>query len=381
MPRKPLEIVIEPEVLKWARESIGLKLQSAAQKIKVSEDILNNWEGGKGKPTLKHAERMAFIYNRPLAAFLLSAPPKEPPPLPDFRTKKLEEKKPLIPKTLLAIRKARRLQISAIELHKELGYPISPFSEKATSNEIPEVVAEKVRTRIVPKNFNVLSFENSDEAFEGWKKILEDNGVLVFQVSIPQHEIKGFSLIEGELPAIVVNKTDEINSKIFSLFHELSHIILEVGGICDMYEDAHSPATEKFCNHFAGSFLVPAVKLLRHPLVIQNRDTFDWSNKNLKALADEFKVSREVILRRLLILNKTTSSFYGKWREENAKDYKPFGKGGKNPAKISIQERGKKYVGMVFDAYGQSKINVLDVADYLGVKINQIPKVKDLSSK
>jgi Zn-dependent peptidase ImmA (M78 family) len=205
--------------------------------------------------------------------------------------------------------------------------------------------------------------------------------MLVFQISIPQREIKGFSLIERELSAIVVNKADEANSKIFSLFHELAHILLNESGICDMIEDTHSPNIEKFCNRFAGAFLVSSAQLLNHTLVKQNKLSDVWQNQILKKLADEFRVSKEVILRRLLILGRTTNTFYKKWREENVKEYRPFGKGGKNPVKICVQERGKKYVSMVFAAYNQDKISTLDTADYLGVKIDQIPKVRELTLK
>ena len=374
-------VTVKPSVLIWARQSIGLSIKDVANKLKESENTINNWEGGSKKPNFFQIEKLASLYKRPLAVFLLSEPPQEPPLPEDYRTDLSIKHKPLSSKTLLAIRKARRLQASAIELNEELGNPIRPISIKTTLSEDPEIVAEKVRDKIVSKDFNISLFKNSDEAFEAWKKLLEDNGVLVFQISIQQREIKGFSFIEGASPTIIVNKMDEANSRIFSLFHELAHILLNESGICDMIEDAHSPNIEKFCNHFAGAFLVSAVKLLSRTLVKQNKFSDAWENQTLKALANEFRVSKEVILRRLLILGKTTSLFYNKWREKNVKEYRPFGRGGRNPVKTCIQERGEKYVSMVFSAYDQAKISTLDAADYLGVKIDQIPKVHELISK
>ncbi len=375
-------VSVKPSVLLWARESIGLSAKDVADKTKASETTINNWEDGREKPTFAQIEKLAALYKRPLAAFLLSEPPQEPPRPKDFRTELSMKHKPLSPKTLLAIRKARRLQASAIELNKELDYPLKPLSIRATLNDDPEMLAENVRGKFILNEFNVSLNENRDDTFEGWKKLLEDNGVLVFQISIQQREIKGLSLIEGEIPAIVVNKADEANSKIFSLFHELAHILLnETSGICDMIEDAHSPKIEQFCNRFAGAFLVPASELLNQTLVQQNKDFNAWENRTLNSLADKFGVSKEVILRRLLILGRTSSLFYNNWREKNVKEYRPFGKGGKNPIKICVQERGKKYITMVLAAYNQDKISTLDVADYMGVKIDQIPKVRELISK
>lgn len=381
MPRKSLEVDVEPKMLIWARESIGRNIEEVAKKLNISEDTVSKWEAGRVKPTFVQIEKLAAVYKRPLAAFLLTEPPQELPLPNDFRTELSVKHKPLTPKTLLIIRKARRLQASAIELNKELGNPIRPFSIRTTLSDKPEMVAERVRGEIISTDFNISRFSNSEEAFEGWKRILEDNGILAFQINIQQREIKGFSIIEGELPAFIVNKADEANSKIFSLFHELAHILLNESGICDMVEDAHSPQIEKFCNHFAGAFLVPSEKLLNNTLVRQNKHTDVWDNKTLKIIADEFRVSREVILRRLLILGRISGQFYKKWREENVKEYHPFGRGGRNPVKACVEERGKKYVSMVFKAYDQAKISVLDTADYLGVKIDQIPKVHEMLSK
>lgn len=374
-------VSVEPKVLEWARRSIGMSQKDVAGEFKFKDEtVINAWEQGAKKPTFSQIEKLASLYKRPLAAFLLSKPPLEPPLPKDYRTELSVKHKPLTPNTLLAIRKARRLQVSAVELNKELDYPLKPISMRTSLSEKPEAVAKKVSEVIVPSNFNISTFNSSDEAFEGWKKILEDNGILVFQISIKQREIKAFSLIEGELPAIVVNKGDESNSKIFSLFHELGHILLNESGICDMLEEEHSPKIEIFCNHFAGAFLVPAEELLGHTSVKQNKSAI-WEKQILSSIANDFRVSKEVILRRLLIHGKTTNDFYKKWREKYVKEYHPFGRGKRNRIKERIQERGKKYVSMVFTAYNQDKISVLDVADYMEVKIDQIPKVRELINK
>ncbi len=375
-------VSVEPKVLEWARRSLCLSQKDVANKLKFKDETtINDWEQGSKKPTFAQIEKLASLYKRPLAAFLLSKPPHELPLPKDFRTELSIKHKPLTPKTLFTMRKARKLQASAIELNNELGKPVRPVLIRATLSEDPEILAEKVRAKFVSDSFSISVFQNSDEAVEGWKKILEDNGLLIFQISISQREIKGFSLIEGELPAIVVNKTDESNAKIFSLFHELSHILLNEGGICDMIEDVYSPAIEKFCNHFAGAFLVPAEKLLGHTLVKQNKSAV-WENQDLNSIANDFRVSKEVILRRLLINGRTSNDFYKKWRDKYVKEYRPFGRGGKrNRIKERIEERGKKYVSMVFTAYNQEKISTLDVADYMEVKIDQIPKVRELISK
>jgi len=381
MSSKSFNVSVEPSVLEWARESIGMSIDAVVKKIKgITINTIKEWEKKDGaiKPTFAQIEELSNIYKRPLSAFLLPAPPKEPPFPKDFRKRPSAEKQSLNPKTYLAIRKARRFQYSAIELIKELGEESKKLSIKANLSDDPETLAEKVRIQFGIKEFPRSTSFTKEIALEKWIKILENNGILVFQISITKNkEIGGFSLIDEYVPVIILRRSDETSAKIFTLFHELAHLLLREGGICDLEESDISH--EKFCNHFAGAFLVPKDKLLNHSIVKANAKTREWPENLLRGIARGFNVSTEVILRRLLILGLTTKNYYlKKHREWKSKYKEPFGrKDKKTEIKICLQERGKKYTSMVFDAYERKKINEMRVADYLGVTSDKIPKVKE----
>jgi len=381
MSGKSFNVSVEPAVLIWARESIGMSIDEVVKKIKgVPINTIKGWETKKGaeKLTFAQIETLSKIYKRPLSAFLLPAPPKEPPFPKDFRRRPSEKKQSLDPKTYLAIRKARRFQYSAIELIKELGGESKKLSIKANPSDSPETLAENVRTQFRIEGFRRPAPLNKEKALDEWVKILEANGVLVFQISITMNEeIGGFSLIDEDVPVIVLKRSDETSAKIFTLFHELAHLLLREGGICDL-EESGVPH-EKFCNHFAGAFLVPKDELLSHPIVKTNVKTREWSENLLRDIARNFNVSREVILRRLLILGLTSKEYYDKKHKEwKSKHKEPFGRRDKKTEiKICLQERGKKYTSMVFDAYERRKIDETRVADYLGVTSDKIPKVKE----
>ena len=381
MPKKSFNVSVEPSVLIWARESIGMSIDEVVKKIKgVTINTIKEWEKQEGvtKPTFAQIEKLSKIYKRPLSAFLLPAPPKEPPFPKDFRTLPSEETQALKPKTYLAIRKARRFQYSALELIKVLGEESKKLPGKANLSDSPEMLAEEVRMQFGIKGFPRRASFTKKTALDEWIKILEKNGILVFQLSITMNkEIRGFSLIDEDVPVIVLRRSDEISAKIFTLFHELAHLLLREGGICDLEESDISH--EKFCNHFAGAFLVPRDKLLNHAVVRANMRTREWPENLLRDIARDFNVSQEVILRRLLMLGLTTRSYYLKKHREWKIEYKePFGrKDEKTEIKICIQERGKKYTSMVFDAYERKKINEIGVADYLGVTSDKIPRVKE----
>src|ERR1700727_2798611 len=78
---------ITSSVLKWARESAHMTLQTAASKVPVAPARLEEWEKGTDQPTIRQAEILAKTYKRPFALFFLPEPPLDFQPLQDFRRK------------------------------------------------------------------------------------------------------------------------------------------------------------------------------------------------------------------------------------------------------------------------------------------------------
>jgi Zn-dependent peptidase ImmA (M78 family)/DNA-binding XRE family transcriptional regulator len=385
MPYKSIEAIVEKRVLIWARESMGLSIQEVAKKLKTSEDTLNKCESGQKKPTLVQIEKLAKIYKRPLGVFFLPEPPKEQPLPKDFRTIPKEWRKPFSPKTLLAIRRARRLQSLALELTKNLNLKsISEIGRVNLSGD-PEVIASKIRIKLnIRIKTQLFKWKDETEALNEWTKAIEKLGVLVFQMSMPIEETRGFSLTEDGFSVIVINAQDTIRARIFSLIHEFGHILLNDSGICNMEEMDESSGTakliEKFCNHFAGAVLVPKDILLDHKLIKSIRYSNEWPDEFMKILAREFKVSQEVILRRLVILGRATRGFYKTKREEwemKIKEKKEIKRGGRsNPPKKCIRENGIPFISLVLESHKKENITYSDVADYLAIRLKHLPKIE-----
>jgi len=103
---------IEPSILVWARESLGLSLTEVALKLDKDRETIQEWEYGTSFPTLAQLEKLAYnIYKRPLAVFFLPKPPKESTPKQDFRTLPENEISNLSPELRLIIRKAKHNQL------------------------------------------------------------------------------------------------------------------------------------------------------------------------------------------------------------------------------------------------------------------------------
>ena len=103
-----IRVNINPEMLKWARESTGMDLDKAAEFTKVARSKLESYESGTATPTLKQAQNLAKKYNRPFAYFYWDNPPNDPPPPKDFRVGK--KKTPLGPAAIFMIRAAQERQ-------------------------------------------------------------------------------------------------------------------------------------------------------------------------------------------------------------------------------------------------------------------------------
>ncbi len=385
MSPKSLKITIKPSVLEWARKSAGY--YSTEEVTGFKEGEIFKWESGDEKPTLSKLERLANKYKRPLAAFFLPKPPKEKPLPKDFRTLPKEEEHAFSPKTLLSIRRARRLQNLANELLIDLGYELVP-QIKITRNN-PEDQAINIRKMLRIDINEQFAWRHEYEAMKKWKEKIEKHGVFVFQQRFPFEDARGFSLTTDMPPTIILNTNDSPKGKIFSLFHEYAHILLNNGGICNMEEvhlRAEGARTEQFCNHFAGAMLVPRDNLLNHELVKEFKGIGEWPEEILREIAADFKVSREVILRRLVAFGEADLTFYNRkhneWKIQLKKDMKlrkEKTKGEKFARSVPnecIRDNSIPFISLVLEARSQKIITYNDVADYLGVRLKHLPKIE-----
>jgi Zn-dependent peptidase ImmA (M78 family) len=221
----------------------------------------------------------------------------------------------------------------------------------------------------------------------GWIAALEARHVLVFQTGeVELAEMRGFSVTARELPALVLNAKDTPRGRVFTLMHEFCHLMLDRAGVCDpvrVGREGRSPdeSVEVFCNRLAGALLVPRNVLLEDPRVQAVHDTSRWEDELLGGLASDFGVSREVILRRLLILGKTTTEFYELKRAEYLAQYAERAtrapeNGGFAPLfRLALRDSGRRYTGLVLEALERERITHADVSDYLGVRLKHLDDI------
>lgn len=375
------EALINPRVLAWARESAGFYLEEAAKKVQIEPDKLQRCEIGKDFLTISQLRKLCNVYKRPLAFFYLPNPPQLESIPKDFRRLPEDDGKNLSPNLRLEIRKAKYRREIAIDLFKELEIEIPKFKAKATLSDDVYEVGKLIR-KLLKVSFEQQEGLKKENLLSFWRERIEDLGILVFSASLIELKImRGFSIDKNPLPIIVLNSKDHHLARIFTLFHEFTHLLLHSGGICDLGEQNK---IEVFCNAVAGESLVPTDWLQSIPIVQQHKDKSEWDDEEIYNLAERFSISREVVVRRLLAIDKTTEYFYKQKREQYQAEYRiKINQEKAEKKSIPIQQHykvlnqtGRKFAKLVIDSYHQNKISLLDVSEYLGTKLTHLPKIE-----
>ncbi len=252
-----------------------------SKKTGISSKRILELEEGEDLPTIDELKEFSKLYKRTLATLLLNEPPTEKPIPKDRRTVDSKIIGNFHPKTILAIRKARAMANSFIELRNEFGFSINKLNFFASIQEDPKNVAYELHKLLNLSEIRNMS--NIDLALEGYIEKIESLGVLVFQLSLTQDNLRGFSIIDEAMHIIGIKRGGEpTTSKIFTLFHELGHILLNDDGLCDLSEFTNIEI-EKWCNAFAAEILIPTTELLQIEKVIEQKQNAQniWKTKDL----------------------------------------------------------------------------------------------------
>jgi Zn-dependent peptidase ImmA (M78 family) len=329
------------------------------------------------------------MYRRPMAAFLLPHPPQEPKAPADFRAGVARTR--LGRDVRLSIRRAQRVQAVASELFEALDIvpALPPISTEGQADSAGAAAA--VRKRLAVTVAHQAQWRDSYEALRAWREALGSMGVIVLQNTLPLDEIRGFSLAHSRPQTIVLNSSDFVTARIFTLFHELAHTMIGSGGLClpepQLSRRSGTPPEEVFCNDFAGNLLVPSGDLRSDRNAIQISKLGEPpSDTKLAPLSGRFKVSQQVIWYRLRQVDLITQDVYRqKWAIWANRPYQsPHRTSDRAPlisaARRSISENGRPFVSTVLQALDRGLVGVADVVDWLEIRATDLGKVEKLLS-
>jgi Zn-dependent peptidase ImmA (M78 family) len=381
-----MKALVTPQILTWARNSAGFTVAEAAEKAHVKVAKLERWEHGEDQPTIRQLRELGRIYRRHIAIFYLPEPPRDFQPLRDYRRFPGRVPPRLSPELIFEVREAHDRRETMIELAKDLQLRPPEFPLSIGSGDDPERAGLRIRD-FLGARYEEQGRGSQEQSLHYWRVLLEKQNLLVFQTTmIDRDEIRGFSISEIPFPVIVANRKDFPRPRIFTLLHELAHIALHRGGLCDMDDETgrapEDQRVEVFCNHVAGAAFVPQDRLLIEPIVRSHPKSPVWTDDEIKALARIYGSSREVLLRRLLHFGMTTQDFYRRKRAQYQAEYLAIiGRrkaGFLPPAPDLVSAAGKPFVRLVLEALGQGVLSIGRTSDYLGIRLKHLPRVRHL---
>ncbi len=239
--------------------------------------------------------------------FFMSKLPDVRPALPDFRSTS-PHPTPKSRPTTDAIQLAVAIQKVAAESGAR-GAAELPQFDLNTSSQLPFLARQA-------REFFEISLSDQQEARDArsfytlCRRKIEAKGIFVLHASFPAEDGSGFCLTHRNHPLIVVNTTKQSRGRrLFTLIHELAHLLISKEGISDPF--LRSNPTETWCNRFAANFLLPkrfVSELLAGVEIPREPDIED-----VASIARKLKVSQQAAVLRLEQLRLFNRGSQAKW--------------------------------------------------------------------
>jgi Zn-dependent peptidase ImmA (M78 family)/transcriptional regulator with XRE-family HTH domain len=357
---------VTPAVIQWARQRAGFSIEDASKAFKK----IAAWEAGEGAPSYAQLEQMAEKFKTPVAVFFFPEPPDVPSVEKSFRTLTAADFA-AIPRTVrLFLRRGQAMQLNLAELNdgKNPAPRLITRDIAVSPSTSLDALASTIRKYLGITIEQQASWRSTDKAMEAWRDAFAKAGIYVFKDAFRAKTYFGFCLYDDEFPVIYVNNSAAKSRQIFTLFHELAHLLFHTSGIDVLGDDfikrlpANEQKIEAICNGLAARLLVPDDvfdRLMRGRT--SDRDTATH-------LAAYFSVSREVIYRKLLDRNLIEPPEYSAAVEFWKSQLKPTKESSGNFYNNRYAYLGSRYIDLAFTRYYQQRFDDQQLAEYLNLK-------------
>jgi Zn-dependent peptidase ImmA (M78 family) len=355
-------VPINPEVLGWAIAESGLATAEVAERVGAAQAELEDWLEGRNMPPLTKCRKLAAILHRQLAVFLLPAPPTSERIEVSFRHpigSKYE--RALTPEERRFLRRARRLQETESWLASQLEWE-RPALERVSIDNRAEEVAVRWRARMGVTIKSQKSWKAPSQAFDAWRAGVERAGVTVVQFSMGTDACRGFSIWDERSPLVAVNTAWQDEARIFTLFHEIGHLLTRTNSACataPVAPQAGDPI-ERWCESFAAAVLIPAGALSD----VSKVDSLSVLSREARRM----KVSLRAMALRLITLKRAKWTLYQNIPPAaDAKRRGGAGGTGRTRAEMRGDEFGRRTTDLFVTAVQRDVISESQALDFLDI--------------
>jgi Zn-dependent peptidase ImmA (M78 family) len=386
---------INPEVLTWAIDTAGLDREDVARSAGVDARKLASWERGAERPTLNQLRDIANKVKRPYPVFFLKTLPTADVALPDLRTRG-SLGGDYSPALRLEIRRAKYYQALIADHQPPLLEPA--HIPRSRLEDSPREAASMVRAWLGVDLETQRHFNAEDRGFAQWRSSFLEKGVLsyVFRLEGLEErepaEALGFCLPSIVAPVVAVNGEGAPAEKVFGLFHELGHLVLNTPGVsAGQSRTATFPSQmEQWCNRFANRCLLPDDSSLRE--LVAALPTGDTAFEAYQRAATKLRVSRYVLLNRARDEGWIPKSTFDSLRalfisvdedrraeerrkkiERRERDKAAGKKGGApSPVELSLYRRGAAAATKIAERWSDGTVTDDEAAELLDVDPSQL---------
>ena len=337
---------IRIDMLRWAFSRAGFSKEEAVKAFPQ----LEAWLSGEKKPTLNQLQKFAARFYVPFGYLLLHSAPTENMPFPMFRGDvALTDHFDLnVYDTVMNVRSRQEwLEDYLLENDIDVCSIVESASLKTSINETVALLRKALD--LEPRwAFGLATVDAAvsklTEHIEAIGVFIAYNGVVGNNTHRPLKvsECRGFALANRVAPYIFVNSSDSKSAQMFTLIHEVAHLMLGISA-GHMGEDiAVHNVVETYCDKVAAEFLVPATELRQL-----------W-NGDIKNAARRFKVSEVVVARRAhdvgILNDEDYKAFGAEYSQRPVKSKKSSGGG-------SFYLTSVRRVGRLFAIHVRNAVN------------------------
>jgi len=308
---------INPHIISDLRTEANLSYEQLSQDTKISVVRLRAFEqGGEAASDASMAEvnALAKSYSVPVFAFFGDNFQRPNTPLLDFRMKKPESLEIFGPIGRFSER-LRSIHDFILHLsrsddqHTQFGFKRLPDLSDASPEQAALSVVSNLRLNSDIRD----KFEHGYQYYNYVRRQIESAGIFVYHDSVKDTEVRGAALTDKKrmAPVIWINTYNQnTSSRLFTLLHELCHVLSGQSGISNTYKSLNE--TETHCNRFAASVLMPRTEFVSIATALSQGRSFE-DKALIRRIARHFFVSQHATVIRLIELKFLQDSYHQDW--------------------------------------------------------------------
>lgn len=348
--------------------------EQLAVKINVPHDKVKSWLNKTSFPTYNQLIKVAESFKKPVIIFFMENPQIDGIEV-DFRTSQeflsIEDKKRI--GELIDIVKTYQTSLYDLFDGENSTSDIVKWGNEYLSNQ--NGFYQYLRDELNFSFEKQCDFKKSSDVVEYLRDALYTHGIYVFKDSFRANDVSGLCVYNEKFPIILLNNKISFTRQIFTIFHELYHLLVK-GSHIDLLSFGNH---ERDCDNFAGKFLIPPEVLFRDSLEVEacNKNKYRLDNL-IRDKANYYNISREAYLYQLVKLGVVDNKYFSEFSDEN-KQYlirtRQDDISGGNYYFTKMNYLGKAYLGDIVARYFSGRISLRYVAQYTQMKVPNVKKM------